>query len=154
MGTWSDNDTYTFLAYSMSGKTLSVGKHALLRIGDAAVEGIVLSNPRGQNVPAIQGSATAISVVEAMQMRTAYPNPFTTEVTIPYIIGQTGTHDVRLVFTNVAGLVIDTYTAQQSFGEYTYTWRPATALPAGVYFVTLYVDDKALQVAKLIRAVK
>lgn len=154
VGTWSDNDTYTFLAYSMSGKTLSVGKHALLRIGDASVENIVLSNPRGQNVPAILGSATAISVAEAMQMRTAYPNPFTTEATIPYIIGQTGTHDVRFVFTNVAGLVIDTYTAQQSFGEYTYTWRPDVALPAGVYFVTLYVDDKALQVAKLIRAVK
>ncbi len=154
VGTWSDNDTYTFLAYSMSGKTLPVGKHALLRIGDASVENIVLSNPRGQNVPAIWGSATAISVAEAMQMRTAYPNPFTTEVTIPYIIGQTGTHDVRLVFTNVAGLVIDTYTAQQSFGEYTYTWRPDAALPAGVYFVTLYVDEKAFQVAKLIRAVK
>lgn len=154
VGTWSDDDTYTFLAYSMSGKTLPVGKHALLCIGDASVEGIVLSNPRGQNVPAIQGNATAISVAEAMQMRTAYPNPFTTEVTIPYVIGQTGTHDVRLVFTNVAGLVIDTYTAQQSFGEYSYTWRPAAALPAGVYFVTLYVDDKALQVAKLIRAVK
>lgn len=154
VGTWSDDDTYTFLAYSMSGKTLPVGKHALLRIGNASVEGIVLSNPRGQNVPAILGSATAISVAEAMQMRTAYPNPFTTEVTIPYIIGQTGTHDVRLVFTNVAGLVIDTYTAQQSFGEYTYTWRPDAALPAGVYFVTLYVDDKVLQVAKLIRAVK
>lgn len=152
VGTWSDDDTYTFLAYSMSGKTLPVGKHALLRIGDAAVEGIVLSNPRGQNVPAIQGNATAISVAEAMQMRTAYPNPFTTEVTIPYVIGQTGTHDVRLVFTNVAGLVMDTYTAQQSFGEYSYTWHPAAALPAGVYFVTLYVDDKALQVAKLIRA--
>ena len=152
VGTWSDDDTYTFLAYSMSGKTLPVGKHALLHIGDAAVEGIVLSNPRGQNVPAIQGSATAISVAEAMQMRTAYPNPFITEVTIPYIIGQTGTHDVRLVFTDVAGLVIDTYIAQQSFGEYIYTWRPAAALPAGVYFVTLYVDDKALQVAKLIRA--
>lgn len=154
VGTWSDDDTYTFLAYSMSGKTLPVGKHALLRIGDAAVEGVVLSNPRGQNVPAILGSATAISVAEAMQMRTAYPNPFTTEVTIPYIIGQTGTHDVRFVFTNVAGLVIDTHTAQQFFGEYTYTWRPDAALPAGVYFVTLYVDDKALQVAKLIRAVK
>lgn len=136
----------------MSGKTLPVGKHALLRIGDAAVESIVLSNPRGQNVPAIQGNATAISVAEAMQMRAAYPNPFTTEVTIPYIIGQIGTHNVRLVFTNVAGLVIDTYTAQQTFGEYIYTWRPTAALPAGVYFVTLYVDDKALQVAKLIRA--
>lgn len=150
---WTDEETYTFLAYSMSGKTLGIGKHALLRIGDAALEDIVLSNPRGQNIPAIQGSATAISVAEAMQMQSAYPNPFTTEVMIPYIIGQTGMHNVHLVFTNVAGLVVDAYSAQQTFGEYTYTWRPA-ALPAGVYFVTLYVDDKALQVAKLVRAAK
>ena len=150
---WTDDETYTFLAYSMSGKTLGIGKHALLRIGDATLEGIVLSNPRGQNVPAIQGSATAISVAEAMQMQSAYPNPFTTEVVIPYIIGQTGTHNVRFVFSNVAGLVVDTYSAQQTFGKYTYTWHP-TALPAGVYFVTLYVDDKALQVAKLVCAAK
>lgn len=151
---WTDEETYTFLAYSMSGKTLGIGKHALLRIGDATLEDIVLSNPRGQNVPAIQGSATAISVAEAMQMQSAYPNPFTTEVVIPYIIGQMGTHNVRFVFTNVAGLVVDTYSARQTFGEYTYAWRPTTALPAGVYFVTLYVDDKALQVAKLVRAAK
>lgn len=150
---WTDDETYTFLAYSMSGKTLGIGKHALLRIGDATLEGIVLSNPRGQNVPAIQGSATAISVAEAMQMQSAYPNPFTTEVVIPYIIGQTGTHNVRFVFSNVAGLVVDTYSAQQTFGKYTYTWHP-TALPAGVYFVMLYVDDKALQVAKLVCAAK
>lgn len=150
---WTDDETYTFLAYSMSGKTLGIGKHALLRIGDATLEGIVLSNPRGQNVPAIQGGATAISVAEAMQMQSAYPNPFTTEVVIPYIIGQTGTHNVRFVFSNVAGLVVDTYSAQQTFGKYTYTWHP-TALPAGVYFVTLYVDDKALQVAKLVCAAK
>lgn len=150
---WTDDETYTFLAYSMSGKTLGIGKHALLRIGDATLEGIVLSNPRGQNVPAIQGSATAISVAEAMQMQSAYPNPFTTEIVIPYIIGQTGTHSVRFVFSNVAGLVVDTYSAQQTFGKYTYTWHP-TALPAGVYFVTLYVDDKALQVAKLVCAAK
>lgn len=150
---WTDDETYTFLAYSMSGKTLGIGKQALLRIGDATLEGIVLSNPRGQNVPAIQGSATAISVAEAMQMQSAYPNPFTTEVVIPYIIGQTGTHNVRFVFSNVAGLVVDTYSAQQTFGKYTYTWHP-TALPAGVYFVMLYVDDKALQVAKLVCAAK
>ena len=70
-------------------------------------------------------------------------------VNIPYVVGQTGMHDVQLVFTNVAGLRVDSYTATQCFGEYCYTWKPAN-LPAGVYFVTLYVDGKKIQSNKLV----
>ena len=138
------------MAYSMSGKTLEVGKHALLYIGDAELNNIVLSNAQGQNVPAIKKVATGLSSVEAMQMRLPSPNPFTTVVNIPYVVGQTGAHQVELVFTNVAGLVVDRYATTNTFGEYTYTWKPAS-LPKGVYFVTLYVDGKKMQSNKLIR---
>jgi hypothetical protein len=55
-----------------------------------------------------------------------------------------------LVFTNVAGLTVDAYATTNTFGEYIYTWRPG-ALPEGVYFVTLYVDNKKIQTSKLIR---
>jgi hypothetical protein len=134
----------------MSGKTLGVGKHALLYIGDAEMKQIVLSNAQGQNVPAIRKTATDLSSIEAMQMRLTHPNPFTTQVNIPYVVGQTGKHEVRLVFTNIAGLTVDAYATTHTFGEYTYTWRPA-ALPEGVYFVTLYVDGKKIQTSKLIR---
>jgi hypothetical protein len=85
-----------------------------------------------------------------MQMRLPSPNPFTTQVNIPYVVGQSGKHEVRLVFTNVAGLMVDSYSATQTFGEYTYTWR-AGALPEGVYFVTLYVDGKKIQSSKLVK---
>ena len=148
--TWTTATTYNFMAYSMSGKTLEVGKHALLYIGDAELNNIVLSNAQGQNVPAIKKVATGLSSVEAMQMRLPSPNPFTTVVNIPYVVGQTGAHQVELVFTNVAGLVVDRYTTTNTFGEYTYTWKPAS-LPEGVYFVTLYVDGKKMQSNKLIR---
>jgi hypothetical protein len=149
--TWNSADHLNFMAYSMSGKTLGVGKHALLRIGDAIVEKIVLSNAQGQNVPAIiKNTATDLSSVEAMQMRLPNPNPFTTQVNIPYVVGQTGKHEVRLVFTNVAGVMVDTYATTNTFGEYTYTWRPA-GLPEGVYFVTLYVDGKKMQSSKLVK---
>ena len=147
--TWNSADHLNFMAYSMSGKTLGVGKHALLYVGDAEMKQIVLSNAQGQNVPAIRKTATDLSSVEAMQMRLANPNPFTSQVNIPYIVGQTGLHEVRLVFTNIAGSVVDAYTTTNTFGEYTYTWRP-TALPEGVYFVTLYVDGKKIQTSKLI----
>ncbi len=148
--TWTTATTYNFMAYSMSGKTLEVGKHALLYVGDAELNNIVLSNAQGQNVPAIKKVATGLSSVEAMQMRLPSPNPFTTVVNIPYVVGQTGAHQVELVFTNVAGLVVDRYATTNTFGEYTYTWKPAS-LPEGVYFVTLYVDGKKMQSNKLIR---
>ena len=148
--TWTTTDHLNFMAYSMSGKTLNVGKHALLYVGNAALEQIVLSNAQGQNVPAIRKTTTDLSSVEAMQMRLPNPNPFTTQVNIPYVVGQVGTHEVRLVFTNVAGLTVDAYATTNTFGEYTYTWRPA-GLPEGVYFVTLYVDGKKMQSSKLVK---
>ena len=148
--TWNTAETFNFMAYSMSDKTLGVGKHALLYVGDAEIKKIILSNTDGQNIPAIQRTTTDLSSVEAMQMRLPSPNPFTTQVNIPYVVGQTGAHNIRLVFTNIAGLVVDSYTTTQSFGEYTYTWRPG-ALPEGVYFVTLYVDGKKMQSSKLVK---
>ena len=149
--TWNTAETFNFMAYSMSGKTLGVGKHALLYVGDAAMNKIILSNTKGQNIPAIQRTTTDLSSVEAMQMRLAHPNPFTTQVNIPYVVGQTGAHQVRFVFTNIAGLIVDSYMTTNTFGEYTYTWRPANALPQGVYFVTLYVDGKKIQTCKLVK---
>lgn len=148
--TWNSTENLNFMAYSMSGKSLGVGKHALLYVGDAEMNQIVLSNAQGQNVPAIKKTTTDLSSVEAMQMRLPNPNPFTTQVNIPYVVGQTGAHQVRLVFTNIAGLVVDSYTTTNTFGEYTYTWRPG-ALPEGVYFVTLYVDGKKMQSSKLVK---
>lgn len=142
-------NSYLFMAYSMSGKTIPVGKNALLRIGDADVESIVLSNPQGQNIPAILGEATGLSAAESMQLRLPNPNPFTDEVSIPYVIGQKGMHEIELLFTNVAGMPVHRYTANQTFGEYTYLWR-AAALPTGIYFVTFYADGKAMQTCKLI----
>ena len=148
--TWNTAESFHFMAYSMSGKSLGVGKHALLYVGDAEMNQIILSNAQGQNVPAIKKTATDLSSVEAMQMRLPNPNPFTTQVNIPYVVGQSGKHEVRLVFTNVAGLMVDSYSATQTFGEYTYTWRPG-ALLEGVYFVTLYVDGKKMQSSKLVK---
>ena len=149
--TWNSAENLNFMAYSMSGKTLGVGKHALLYVGDAEMKQVVLSNAQGQNVPAIRKTATDLSSVEAMQMRLPNPNPFTTQVNIPYVVGQSGKHNVRFVFTNIAGLIVDSYTTTNTFGEYTYTWHPANALPQGVYFVTLYVDGKKIQSSKLVR---
>ena len=53
----SDND-YLFLAYSLNGKTLNPGKHALLYIGDADITSLRLSDAQGKNVDAHHGDGT------------------------------------------------------------------------------------------------
>ena len=53
----SDND-YLFLAYSLNGKTLSPGKHALLHIGDADITSLRLSDTTGKNVNVSNGDGT------------------------------------------------------------------------------------------------
>lgn len=63
----SDND-YIYLAYSMSGKTLSAGKHAVLNIGNAKIMDIRLSDATGTNVEAKAGQTTNITRLGADAM--------------------------------------------------------------------------------------
>lgn len=56
----SDND-FIYLAYSMSGKTLPAGKHAVLNIGNAKIMDIRLSDAAGTNVEAKAGQTTNIT---------------------------------------------------------------------------------------------
>lgn len=56
----SDND-FLFLAYSMSGKTLTAGKHAILNIGNAKIMDIRLSDAAGKNVEAKAGQETSVT---------------------------------------------------------------------------------------------
>ena len=56
----SDND-YIYLAYSMSGKTLPAGKHAVLNIGNAKIMDVRLSDAAGTNVEAKAGQTTNIT---------------------------------------------------------------------------------------------
>ena len=56
----SDND-FIYLAYSMSGKTLAAGKHAILNIGNAKIMDIRLSDAAGKNVEAKAGEVSSIT---------------------------------------------------------------------------------------------
>jgi hypothetical protein len=147
---WTSDNEYLFLAYSMSGSTIAPGTHALLNIGDEAlVTEMVISDAKGKNIPAISDDATGIGAVKQVQLQVPAPNPFTTQLNVPYIIGMSGNHKVTLTFTDLAGRMIDTYNTVSAQGEHTYTWQPGT-LQRGLYFVTLYVDGKLVQTAKVV----
>ena len=151
---WTGERECLFLAYSMSGRTLAPGKHALLQIGNGTkVLDMVLSDAKGQNVCAIDYNTTGIGKVEAMQLQMPSPNPFTTVLNVPYVIGKDGNHAVSIVFTDITGRLLDAYHTTATCGNYTYTWRP-NGLSRGVYLVSLYVDGKMMQSVKVICVAK
>ena len=69
---WQTENDYMFMAYSMSGKTLGVGKHALMQIGDADMTNIVLSDAQGHNVAAAPQASTALDGTLFMPCSTKY----------------------------------------------------------------------------------
>ena len=56
--TWLSDNDYLFLAYSLNGKKLTPGKHALLYIGDADIASLRLSDVQGKNVNVSNGETT------------------------------------------------------------------------------------------------
>ena len=69
---WTNESSYLFMAYSMSGKTIGVGKNALLQIGDAELTSIALSDTQGHNVQAIPQASTALDGTLFMPCSTKY----------------------------------------------------------------------------------
>lgn len=72
VGTWQTDEQYMFMAYSMSGKTIGVGKTALLQIGDAEMTSIVLSDAQGHNVVASPQASTDLDGTLFMPCTTKY----------------------------------------------------------------------------------
>ena len=143
--------TLTLLAYSMSGKTVPAGKSALMRLGGNELNDITLSDPNGHNVIALKGGTVGITDAETLpaQIMKAFPNPFSSEVHLDITVG-TQSSNVMLVFTDITGRSVHTATVDTPVaGRYSYTWN-ATAMPKGVYFATLYLNNAAAHTVKLV----
>jgi hypothetical protein len=151
VGTWQNNNTeYLFLAFSLTGKTLNAGENALLNIGDADIESIVLSDATGKNVPGVNGAVSGVGSVLGMQMRLPYPNPFDDQLTVPYVINGGNEQSVRIDLVDLSGRTVAAYRTTNSFGEYSHTFATA-GLAKGMYFVILYVDGTLMHTAKVIK---
>ena len=151
--TVSDNqgeNGYLFLAFSMTGNTLATGKHALLHIGDAEITDVVLCDATGKSIIGIDGNTSGVGAIEAMQMELPYPNPFSEVLSVPYKIGKDGIHDVKIVVSSVTGSTVAIHTSKAEYGCHTWNWNASDA-DAGVYFISLYIDDKLMQTAKAVK---
>ena len=139
-----------FMAYSMSGKKLSAGKHALLRIGEANINTIALSDPEGRNVMAVLSGAGVVEH-ETLFLVLPYPNPFNGNLTIPFIIGDAQANHVVLTINNMMGQTISVINlGSRSRGEYQYEWKPAESMVPGIYTVSMQVNGRMVQHAKVV----
>lgn len=140
-----------FLSYSMSGKTIAAGKNAILQIGDHAVSDIKLSDAMGNNVMAINGNVNSgIGTIETVQFKVPYPNPFTSQLTVPYVVGKEGCKQAKFVMTDVMGRTVGNYNADATMGEHTMVIS-GDGYCTGLYFLSLYVDGKLMQTSRVLK---
>lgn len=140
-----------FLSYSMSGKTIAAGKNAILQIGDHAVSDIKLSDAMGNNVMAINGNVNSgIGTIETVQFKVPYPNPFTSQLSVPYVVGKEGCKQAKFVMTDVMGRTVGNYNADATMGEHTMVIS-GDGYSTGLYFLSLYVDGKLMQTSRVLK---
>lgn len=140
-----------FLSYSMSGKTIAAGKNAILQIGDHAVSDIKLSDAMGNNVMAINGNVNSgIGTIETVQFKVPYPNPFTSQLTVPYVVGKEGCKQAKFVMTDVMGRTVGSFNVDATMGEHTMVIS-GDGYSTGLYFLSLYVDGKLMQTSRVLK---
>ena len=149
VGQFVNDGRYLFMAYSLSGEKLAPGKHAILRIGVADVEEMILADARGNEVIAVE-ETMSIGANEMFILSEAYPNPFNGTLNIPYVIGAANA-DVMLTINNIMGQqVANINLGTQSRGEYNYEWQPKSDMPSGIYIINMYVNGNMMQRNKVV----
>lgn len=107
---------------------------------------------RGFNGNAYTGPTTAVSHLNLstpLAALTAYPNPFTTQVTFKYRLAAKG--NVRIQVLDMSGrLVKDIQEPNKPEGEYTNSLS-TSGLTAGNYFAKLSVNNKDMNSVKLVK---
>ena len=149
VGQFVNDGRYLFMAYSLSGEKLAPGKHAILRIGRADVEEMILADAKGNEVLAVE-DAMSVNVMEEYILNQAYPNPFNGTLNIPYVIGAANA-DVMLTINNIMGQqVANINLGTQSRGEYNYEWQPKSDMPSGIYIINMYINGNMMQRNKVV----
>ena len=148
---WTSASDYLFLAYSMTGKTLPAGKHALLHFTtEAQVASMTLSDKYGHNVPAIANGTTGLTIATKETAEQPYPSPFCNKLTIPYTITEEGTHQVSITLTDLTGRTMMQMNKRIAHaGKFAQTWTGGNALVPGIYLVKVSIDGETVTNAKV-----
>jgi len=91
---------------------------------------------------------TNIGIVEPIEntRNRSFPNPATTEITIPYDL-PAGTQNARLVLTDMNGTTIRDVALNETRGSLHVN---TTSFPSGTYMYRIYSDNRLIQNEKLI----
>lgn len=148
---WKNENSYLFLAYSMTGKTLPAGKHALLHLGEEAqIEQITLADKQGHNVTALAHGTTGIATLGQTVADMPYPSPFANKLTVPYRIDEEGNHEVDITLTDLTGRVMmQMHKRLAHAGRFAQTFANCKSLLPGIYLVQVRIDDKVVNTAKV-----
>lgn len=149
-GAWLSDSDYRFLAFSLSGKMLDQGKHAVLAIGDSSVEDLMLVDTQGNRVVALLAETTGISSIVGQQINLPYPNPFDSQLNVPVSIGTDGSHRVILSLVNLAGVAVMSQSTTLGYGEHTIAMNTGS-LADGFYLLSLVVDGHNVQTVRVIK---
>lgn len=63
-GSWQSDNVYRIMAYNLNGKTIAPGIHPLLRVGDATLTDIRISDRSGSNVEPVFAPHSGIDVID------------------------------------------------------------------------------------------
>lgn len=145
-----DDDRYMFLSFSMVGMKIEAGKHAIMKISNAEVDDMTLSDTNGNSVLAVEQTNTGIEENGIYVMNRPYPNPFNGSITVPYVIGENNGNISFNIF-NITGQQVETFNfGTQSRGEYSFEWQPANGIANGVYIINMVVNGVESQRCKVI----
>lgn len=146
---WLSDTEYLYMAFSMSGRTMAPGKHALLNINDARITELIASNVSGANLPVeIRNNTNSIAEIEDTSAFRVYPNPATDIVNVDYVMP--GDNKVFFVVSNLQGALVDKCSRFSPAGKNTLTMN-VSSLPSGVYFIQMIVDGKTVNTYKVIK---
>ena len=148
---WTDDNNYLFLAYSMTGKTLPAGKHALLHLGsEAQIESMTLADKQGHNVTALPNGTTAVAQAAHSAAEMPYPSPFYNKLTVPYTIDDEGAHHVHITLTDLTGRTVSQLDKRVAHaGRFAQTFTDCSQLLPGIYLVQVCIDGQVVNTAKV-----
>lgn len=151
MGDMDEQGNYLFLGFSLSGKSISAGSHALLRVGNASIDQLVLSDSFGKKIMAADATNfSGVGALECMQMGKVWPVPFVDVVNVPVMIGKEGMHRVELELTSLSGAVVLSADAYLGYGENMMQLN-AGSVGNGFYLLSMKVDGRLMQTVKVIK---
>ncbi len=151
MGDMDEQGNYLFLGFSLSGKSISAGSHALLRVGNASIDQLVLSDSFGKKIMAADATNfSGVGALECMQMGKVWPVPFVDVVNVPVMIGKEGMHRVELELTSLSGAGVLSAEAYLGYGENMMQLN-AGSVGNGFYLLSMKVDGRLMQTVKVIK---